>query len=62
MDAKLFCDKCNVEIDSPYTHKHCPKCNAPPSKQEIRNYSMMWHDGDVYCSVCNTYVRRYDAG
>lgn len=41
---------------------NCPNCGAPPSEQEVRNYSMMWHDGDVHCTRCGTRVRSYDAG
>lgn len=43
-------------------HVHCPKCDSPPSDHEVRNYSMMWHDGDVVCTKCETYVRGWDAG
>jgi uncharacterized Zn finger protein (UPF0148 family) len=42
------------------TYKKCPKCGG--TNFEVRNYSMMWHDGDVYCVPCNQYVRGYDAG
>jgi hypothetical protein len=48
--------------DSGSFHEHCPKCGADPSKHEVRNYSMMWHEGDVYCLMCNTFVRSFDAG
>ena len=41
---------------------NCPKCSAPPSEQEVRNYDEIWRDGDVYCKQCNTRVRDYDAG
>jgi hypothetical protein len=41
---------------------NCPKCDAPPSEHEVRNHSLMWHDGDVHCKKCGTYVRDYDAG
>ncbi len=40
----------------------CPKCGSPPSEHEVRNHSLMWHDGDVYCTKCGAYVRMYDAG
>lgn len=43
-------------------HKHCPKCNSAPDRHELRNYNMMWHDGDIYCMDCGTYVRMWDAG
>ena len=42
--------------------RDCPNCGAPPREQEIRNYSMMWHDGDVHCTRCGAYVRMRDAG
>lgn len=43
-------------------HKHCPTCNSPPSAHELRNYNFSFHDGDIHCSLCGTYVRDYDAG
>jgi len=41
---------------------NCPKCGSPPSEHEVRNHSLMWHDGDVHCTKCGAYVRLYDAG
>ena len=41
---------------------NCPKCGSPPSEHEVRNHSLMWHDGDVHCTKCGAYVRMYDAG
>jgi len=38
----------------------CPKCGAEPKDQEVRNYDMMWGDGDVYCKKCGAYVRSWD--
>lgn len=40
---------------------NCPKCGASPYQQEVKNYNLDWHDGDVYCK-CGAYVRMYDAG
>lgn len=45
-------------INSP----NCPHCGAPPSEHEVRNHSLEWHDGDVYCTKCGGRVRDYDAG
>lgn len=55
-----FCDKCQKSYL--FVHVHCPKCDSGPQDHEVRNYDMMWHDGDVYCVKCGTYVRSYDAG
>ncbi len=41
---------------------NCPKCGAPPSRQKVRNYDPDFLDGDVYCTVCGSFVRHYDAG
>lgn len=60
--GKAYCITCQKEVWSLYTHQHCPKCGAGPEDQEIRNYNMMWHDGDIHCIKCGTYVRDYDAG
>ena len=61
-DQKEVCPKCNKEVWSLYTHQHCPKCDAGPEHQEVRNYDMMWHDVDIHCTICDTFVRSYDAG
>jgi hypothetical protein len=42
------------------TYQKCPSCGG--TNFEVRNYSLMWHDGDVYCKDCDVYVRGYDAG
>ena len=42
------------------TYKRCPKCDG--INFEVRDYDMMWHDGEVWCIDCNVYVRSYDAG
>lgn len=57
-----YCEFCHCRVWSNYTHKHCPNCNADPSTHVMKNYSMMWHEGDIYCGKCDTYVRGYDAG
>lgn len=41
-------------------YKKCPVCGG--THFEVRNYDLMWHDGDVYCIDCNVWVRTYDAG
>lgn len=38
----------------------CPKCGKV-GETEMFNYSMMWHDGDIYC-VCGQFIRHFDAG
>ncbi len=38
----------------------CPHCES--KNLEVRNHSFMWHDGDIYCEDCGTYVRDFDAG
>lgn len=39
----------------------CKKCGYE-GPHELRNYNMMWHDGDIHCGRCGAYVRMYDAG
>ena len=36
--------------------RRCPKCRRETG-QEILNYDMMWHDGDVHCKECGTRIR-----
>lgn len=55
-----LCKACSIRCWP--THVHCPNCGASPEFQEVRNYSMMWHDGDIHCTRCDAYVRGYDAG
>jgi hypothetical protein len=38
----------------------CPECGS--REFEMRNYSMMWHDGDIHCAKCGKFIRRFDAG
>lgn len=38
----------------------CPECQSENTACE--NYDPMWHDGDVICQDCRTYVRGFDAG
>jgi hypothetical protein len=45
-----------------YPGKKCPKCGSCPKHHEVRNYSMMWHEGDIHCNICESYVRLFDAG
>jgi hypothetical protein len=40
----------------------CPNCKAKPLEVEVKNYSLMWHDGDVCCVSCGHKIRSYDAG
>lgn len=44
--------------------KKCPnaKCDSKKLQVMVIDYNMMWHDGKVVCSTCNTYIRDYDAG
>lgn len=42
-------------------YKVCPVCKKT-DMLEVRNYSMIWHDGDVWCVRCDVFVRTYDAG
>lgn len=41
----------------------CPdeKCGAV-GEVEMRNYEPAWHEGDICCSRCGAYIRRFDAG
>ena len=38
----------------------CPECGSDDST--VVDYDPMWHDGDVVCNRCNTYIRAWDAG
>jgi ribosomal protein S27AE len=38
----------------------CPDCGN--DQFEMRNYSLMWHDGDIHCARCGKFIRSFDAG
>lgn len=38
----------------------CPQCGSENTK--VENYDAMWHDGDLVCQDCGTFVRGWDAG
>jgi hypothetical protein len=59
-----ICNKCKIKNPkhSENNCPNCPKCGADPSHYEMRNYSMMWHEGDIYCTLCDTFIRYFDAG
>jgi hypothetical protein len=38
----------------------CPECGS--EQFELRNYSMIWHDGDIHCARCGKFIRCFDAG
>ena len=37
-------------------------CECGSTEFEMRNYSMMWHEGDIHCARCGKYIRAFDAG
>jgi len=39
------------------TYQTCPKCGG--TNFGVRNHSLIWHDGDVWCADCNVFVRDY---
>lgn len=64
-DHVLYCPAPCAACDNVYVysnHIHCPKCGSAPSEHEVKNYDMMWHEGDVHCKRCDTFVRYWDAG
>lgn len=42
------------------TKVQCPICGS--TDFELRNYDMMWHDGDIHCARCGEFIRKFDAG
>jgi uncharacterized Zn finger protein (UPF0148 family) len=42
------------------TNTKCPECGA--TEFEMRNYEMMWHEGNIHCAQCGKFIRRFDAG
>lgn len=42
----------------------CPGrvCECGSTEFEMRNYSMLWHEGDIHCAICGKFIRTFDAG
>lgn len=38
----------------------CPHCGS--EDYEVGNHNPEWHDGDIHCKNCGTYIRMFDAG
>ena len=51
-------------INSQGVPERCPnpKCTSKKLEVEVKNYSPIWHDGDVCCCTCGCKIRDYDAG
>lgn len=43
-------------------NKDCAESLKERSEYEIRNYNPTWHDGDIHCIKCGTYIRGFDGG
>lgn len=43
-----------------YNRNQCRECGS--IHLVMKNYSMMWHDGDLHCADCDEFVRTFDAG
>ncbi len=47
----------NSHLSVPTT---CPDCGS--AEFEMRNYSLLWHEGDIHCARCGKFIRTFDAG
>lgn len=41
---------------------NCPKCDAPPMQQTVRQWGIYPGDADVYCKLCGAFVRTWNSG
>ena len=57
-DMRMRFNCSNISGVDPYYR--CPRCGS--GKVEVRNHDLIWHDGQVHCKICGTYIREYDAG
>lgn len=58
----LFCRDHIGPAQAEYTKRNgCQSCGFE-GEHEMRNYSPLWHDGDIHCGQCGAYVRMFDAG
>lgn len=56
-DGSYYIEKEDGSYENP---KSCPVCES--TSFEVRNHSLMWHDGDIYCKNCGSFIRYFDAG
>ena len=38
----------------------CPECGS--TDFEMRDYELMWHEGNIHCARCGHFIRHFDAG
>jgi len=38
----------------------CPECGC--EEFEMRDYSPLWHEGDIHCAQCGGFMHHFDAG
>jgi hypothetical protein len=55
-----YCVDCAKEVNE--LHIHCPKCGSHPDRHELRDHSLMWGDGELWCVDCETKVRNWNSG
>ena len=52
----------NEAFNEKNAKKRCPTCGSDFRKWRVVDYNEIWRDGKVICSVCDTFIRDYDAG
>lgn len=41
-------------------YSECAYCGAEPDEMEIRYFSAIFNDAQVWCSICNVYLKVWD--
>lgn len=59
-NSMKYCEKCEKEVIG--RHEHCPECDSAPREHELRNYDLIWGDGEIWCLKCEIKVRNFDRG
>lgn len=43
-----------------HSYKKCKYCKSSHIYQEIRNWSSIFHDGQIWCNYCESYLGTWD--
>ncbi len=60
--SAIYCKRHLGPVQEAHREKMTCKNCGTYGKTEMRNYSMMWHEADIHCANCGTFLRYWDAG
>lgn len=48
--------------DEMIKYRVCKQCGSHPKNHKVVDYDSVWRDGNVTCTICDAFVRSFDAG